>query len=112
MLGTRLSDTPRTRLGDLLVNAGVISASQLRVALAQQRQHGGKLGEHLVRTSLISEHQLAIAIADQLGVVYNACTEGSASQFSAMLPENVAVQLQALPVRYDRATDTLHVADV
>jgi hypothetical protein len=100
----------KPRLGDLLVKAGVITDSQLRVALAQQRQHGGKLGEHLVRTNLITEQQLAIAIADQLGLVYNDCTQGHAQQFAAMLPEATAVQHQALPVMYDAGTATLHVA--
>jgi len=100
----------KPRLGALLVKAGVITDSQLRVALSQQRQHGGKVGEHLVRTNLISEQQLAIAIADQLGLVYNDCSQGHAAEFSSMLPEPIAQRLQAVPVRYDRGTDTLHVA--
>ena len=100
----------KVRLGDLLVKAGVITESQLRVALSQQRQHGGKLGEHLVRTNLVSEQQLAIAIADQLGLVYNDCTKGQAAEYATMLPQALAVQLQALPVSYQAGTDTLHVA--
>jgi len=100
----------RLRLGDLLVKAGVITDSQLRVALSQQRQHGGKLGEHMVRTSLVTEQQLAIAIADQLGLVYNDCTKGQAAQYATLIPQAMAVTLQALPVSYDEGSQTLHVA--
>ena len=100
----------KARLGDLLVKAGVISESQLRTTLNQQKQHGGKLGEHLVRTNLVSEQQLAIAVANQLGLIYNDCSEAHAAAFSAMVPQHLADQLQALPVRYDEITHTLHVA--
>src|SRR5438270_7145937 len=39
----------KLKLGDLLVKDGLISESDLRTTLAQQRTHGGRLGEHLVR---------------------------------------------------------------
>ena len=100
----------KARLGDLLVKAGVISESQLRTTLNQQKQHGGKLGEHLVRTNLVSEQQLAIAVANQLGLVYNDCSRGQPAQFSNLIPQAMAVQLQALPVAYDEGSQTLHVA--
>ena len=100
----------KLRLGDLLIRAGVLTDSQLRIALATQKQHGGKLGEHLVRTNLVSEQQIAIAVAEQLGILYNDCTQAHASQFSSLVPQKIAEQLQALPVRIDEATDTLHVA--
>lgn len=101
---------PHPRLGDLLVKAGLISDSQLRVALAQQRQHGGKLGEHLVRINLVTENQLAIALADQLGLAYNDCSELHASTLSHLIPQDLAEKLQVLPVRVDAERNTLHVA--
>jgi hypothetical protein len=100
----------KAKLGELLVKAGVITESQLRIALAQQRQHGGKLGEHLVRTNLVTEQQLAIAVAEQLGLVYNDCSHAHASEFSQFIPHIQADRLQVLPVRLDQATDTLVVA--
>ncbi len=100
----------KVRLGDLLIKAGVLSESALRIALATQRQHGGKLGEHLVRTNLVSEQQIAIAVAEQLGIVYNDCTHAHASQFSQLVPQKVSEQLQALPVKFDPHSDTLTVA--
>src|SRR5438128_2488703 len=100
----------KPRLGDLLVKAKVITESQLRTTLAQQKQHGGKLGEHLVRTQLCSEQQIAIAVADQLGLVYNDCSTGNASQYAHLIPEKLAVQLMVLPVKVDDSTNTLHVA--
>src|SRR5207302_11413881 len=45
----------RIRIGDLLVKAGVITELQLKAALAEQQQWGGKLGGILVRMGFCSE---------------------------------------------------------
>lgn len=100
----------KMRLGDLLVRAGLITESDLRVVLAQQKQHGGRLGDHLVRVNLVSEEQIARALAQQLGLTYNDLTKAIPAAISALLPEKVAARLQALAVAFDPRTQTLSVA--
>src|SRR5713226_9543714 len=56
----------RIRIGDLLVKAGVITDLQLKAALAEQSQWGGKLGDMLVRAL---SKQTGIARADLAGEV-------------------------------------------
>jgi type IV pilus assembly protein PilB len=58
----------RKKLGDLLVEAGVIDDSQLRSALAEQRQWGGQLGKILVELRFCSEQALVQTLSVQLGI--------------------------------------------
>ena len=100
----------RMRMGDLLMRAGLITESDLRVALAQQKQHGGKLGEHLVRVNLVSEEALARALAQQLGLQYNDMSKPTVPAIAQLLPEKIAARLQALPTSFDPRTGLLSVA--
>ena len=63
-----LSSTQKPRLGELLVEAGLLSESQLRAALAEHRWRGDHLGATLVRMELVSEAALTRALASQLGL--------------------------------------------
>lgn len=56
----------RKRLGDLLVEAGVISADQLKEALAGQEKSGLKLGQYMIRSGLLKESQLIDTLSQQL----------------------------------------------
>jgi hypothetical protein len=58
----------RIRIGDLLVKAGVITDAQLKQALAEQHQWGGKLGDILVRMAFVTEDVLVRALAKQSGI--------------------------------------------
>src|SRR5438270_14099445 len=58
----------RIRIGDLLVKAGVITDLQLKAALAEQSQWGGKLGDILVRMEFITEEVLVRALSKQPGI--------------------------------------------
>lgn len=48
----------RIRLGDLLVQEGLISASELNAALSEQKQTGRKLGTTLITMGLVTEHEM------------------------------------------------------
>jgi type IV pilus assembly protein PilB len=58
----------RSRLGDVLVDAGVLTREQLERALAEQGAWGGRLGQILLNLGLVDEQVLASAIARQLGL--------------------------------------------
>lgn len=46
---------PKKRLGDLLIDAGLIVERHLKTALDYQRNHGGRLGNILVTLGFLSE---------------------------------------------------------
>jgi hypothetical protein len=58
----------RSRLGDVLVDARVLSREQLDRALAEQAAWGGRLGQILLNLGLVEERSLAAAIGRQLGL--------------------------------------------
>ncbi|MFT3928986.1 MAG: GspE/PulE family protein [Spongiibacteraceae bacterium] len=56
---------PKIRIGDMLVNGGVISAEQLQQALAAQKETGRKLGATLIGMGILSEQKLLEFLAEQ-----------------------------------------------
>jgi hypothetical protein len=58
----------RKKLGEMLVEAGVLSEQALRMALAEQRRWGGALGRTLVEMKAISEPELVAVLSQQLGM--------------------------------------------
>jgi type IV pilus assembly protein PilB len=56
----------RKKLGQMLVEAGVLSEQSLRAALAEQRRWGGTLGRTLVDMKLVNEPELVRVLAAQL----------------------------------------------
>ena len=58
----------RPRLGDLLVQAGKLSARDLDRAVSAQQEMGGMLGRVLVRLGLVSDSDVAQALSSQLGI--------------------------------------------
>lgn len=59
---------PPLRLGELLVNAKVITALHLNAALEEQRKWGGRLGSILVRMGALDEDTLVKALSHQLQI--------------------------------------------
>lgn len=58
----------KVRLGDLLVQKGLIDEPQLMAALAEQRQTGRKLGATLIAMELVTEQQLLELLSAHLNV--------------------------------------------
>jgi len=60
--------TARVRLGELLVEAQVISREQLEEALSLQKRDGRRIGTLLVEAGLVSETQVTQILSQQLSV--------------------------------------------
>ncbi|SDS96796.1 GspE/PulE family protein [Pseudomonas oryzae] len=60
----------KVRLGDLLVQSGLISEGQLQLALDEQKRSGAKLGRAVVEMGFISEQKLLEALSRQLDIPY------------------------------------------
>ncbi len=87
------------RLGDILVQRGIITEAQLQTALASQGSERGMLGEILRRRGLITVEQLGSALEEQFEVPFTRIVpEAVNSQIARMLPENMARTQQAVPI--------------
>jgi type IV pilus assembly protein PilB len=60
----------RRRLGELLVEAGLLTQEKLAEALNSQRNTGRRLGQILIEMNAISEEEMAFALAMQLKIPY------------------------------------------
>ena len=56
------------RLGEMLVQRGLIDAVQLQSALAHQRRWGGRLGRSIVHLGFLDEQVLLRHLGEQIGV--------------------------------------------
>ncbi|OCP53289.1 GspE/PulE family protein [Vibrio parahaemolyticus] len=99
----------RKRLGDLLVEEGIVSEDQIQQALSAQRSTGQKLGDALIDLGFITEKQMLEFLSQQLGLplidLGRAPVDADAVQ---ILPEVHARRLRAMVVA--RNSDTLRVA--
>ncbi len=100
------------RLGDLLVDAGKITAEQLQMALEAQREEGGRLGTHLVRLDYMSDPELVEFLADRYGVPAVDLTDLEIDEAVIQLvPADVARKYTVLPVAKTGAKLTIAMAD-
>jgi type IV pilus assembly protein PilB len=59
----------KKKIGELLIEAGLIDDLQLKSSLAYQEQWGGRLGTVLLRKKFVSEKDLAAVISEQCGML-------------------------------------------
>ena len=60
----------KLRLGDLLIQAGLISEAQLQLALQEQKRTGSKLGRTVVDLGFVAEVKLLTALSEQLKIPF------------------------------------------
>ncbi len=58
----------KKRIGEILIDAGVINSMQLSVALGEQKQWGGRLCSILVRLGFVDERAIAQVLERQFGM--------------------------------------------
>src|SRR5689334_12876466 len=107
-------ETPRVRLGELLVRAGLISGTQLEEALAEQRKNGKRLGSLLVELGLVSETQVTQILSQQLSVPWVSLHHIDFSrQLLNLVPIDIVERYCLIPIYVRRVRglgDALYVA--
>src|SRR4030042_587854 len=87
------------KLGDLLVQAGLIDELQLKSALGYQRRWGGKLGKCLVDQGFIEEEAMLRFLSQRFKMRAVDLTRSRiAPQTFAIVPEAVARKYEVVPV--------------
>jgi type IV pilus assembly protein PilB len=112
MAQVKLGQQMVRRLGDLLVAEGLITAEQLRQALADQKGKADKLGSILVRQNSITEEQLIGFLSRQYGIP--SITLGNLdidNETLRLVPAHIAKKYEVLPVKRIGSTLTLAMSD-
>jgi CheY-like chemotaxis protein len=102
------------RIGDLLVEAGVITPEQLQQVLARQASEGeSRIASEILGLGLANERAIATAMARSTGsptLVFSESTLDLAPV--GLVPKAIAFQHAVLPVAMDEETVTVAAADV
>lgn len=90
---------PRQRLGEILVDALLLSSEQLTAALARQKDAGKRLGELLIDDDILTEDQINWALARHLDVPYIDLTaEMVDPKLLESLPADFLVEHRVVPM--------------
>jgi Type II secretion system (T2SS), protein E, N-terminal domain len=101
------------KLGELLIEAGVIDRTQLSQALQHQRTHGGRLGTNLVELGILDEKTLAGVLAKQMSIPSATAAQLDRVDAAALrlLRPETAERLRAVPLREDAGRLWVAMAD-
>ncbi len=99
----------RKRLGDILVDEGVISPKELSEALEKQRGSSKKLGDILVEMKLISGEEILKVLGEQMGIPYISMGKAAVEKEAILsLKREVAERFNVIPI--SKNGGVLHVA--
>jgi len=100
------------QLGDILLENGLVSSTQLNTAYEEHQRSGRSLGRVLVEQGVLSEGQLVAALANQIGLRFvdlsDFSVDGSAV---SRVPDSVCRRYTALPIGYEDGKLLVAMAD-
>jgi type IV pilus assembly protein PilB len=102
----------RTVIGECLRQAGVVTETDLREALAEQRRSGERLGSILVRMNLATERQVAEILAGQLGLPFVDLSEyPPVTEALLRVPKRMALRHTCVPIAIEKNVLTVAMTD-
>ena len=108
-MNERKNIVDRRRLGELLVETGLLTREGLKNTLEAQKGTGKRLGQILMEKNLISEEEIAFALAMQLKIPFIDLTEFSIkSEVIETIPEHICKKFYCIPT--DQTNNVLHVS--
>ncbi len=102
-----------TRLGDLLLQKGLVNTAQLDEALKYQVIFGGKLGTNLIEMGILEEDEIARVLSQQFHVPTPTVEEvmNVEPQVLALLPRELVEQHSVIPLKLEGRRLTLLMPD-
>lgn len=101
-----------SRLGEMLVKAGLITQDQLQKALAQQEVSGGRIGANLVKLGFITEDEITSFLSRQYGVPsINLSHFEIDPQVIKLIPPEIAQKHLVIPINRTGSVLTVAMAD-
>jgi type IV pilus assembly protein PilB len=102
----------RKKIGECLIQAGLISEDDLQVALAEHKRTGERVGSVLVRLNLATEKQITKALAYQLGFPYVSLADEPPDPAAIVLiSKDVALKRICVAVKLEKNLLTVAMSD-
>ncbi len=106
-----MAEQPKLPLGKLLVEKGVISDDQLRIALLEQKRTGVPLGKLLIGLGFVTEATVREALSENLNQesadLTHLVVDAAALK---LIPKDIAKRYRVFPLEFDRQRSTLMLA--
>jgi len=89
----------RRKIGELLIESGLLTSDKINDALEIQKKTGKRLGEVLIEMKIISEEELAFALAMQLKIPFiDLSTCAIKDDVMGYIPKEVCQKFVCIPV--------------
>jgi type IV pilus assembly protein PilB len=100
------------KLGEILLQTGLITPAQLAQALAQQKVEGGRLGSILIKLGCLTEQQVVQALGEKFRLPYiDLDRHAIDAALLQLIPAEIAQKHLVFPVAKTGTTLTLAMAD-
>ena len=101
----------KARLGDLLIEKGLISNDQLRIALTEQKRTSVALGQVFIKLGFVTEAILRDSLGEVLGQGSIDLTKSVPDpEAIALVPKDAVIRFNVLPITYDSKNNSLVLA--
>ncbi len=102
----------KRRLGELLLENGLLEPRQLETALAEHRKSGLRLGQYLVSTGVVGELPMVTVLSQQLKIPrYQADSYPLDKKLETLIPSEMAQDFQVAPLRREGSLLALAMID-
>jgi len=106
-----MAEQVKLPLGKLLIQKGVISEDQLRIALIEQKRSNEPLGKLLITLGFVTEATVRMALSENLNQQSADLTSLVVDAIALkLIPKEVAKRYRVFPIVYERQTDNLILA--
>ena len=107
-----MAETAHKKIGEILIENGLITSAQLSEALEEQRRSGGKLGDIIVKKGWIGREEIERCATIQKGIsTFNLSGYIVEPEVVRLIPEDFARKYKLMPVFVVENTLTVAMAD-
>jgi type IV pilus assembly protein PilB len=106
-------ETKTKKLGERLIEMGLLTPEQLRIALEIQKRTSLLLGQVLIDLGFVDEHHLSSLVSEDMGAIHLSSLEGITIDPEAMrlVPKKSAIELKAIPLSIEDGDLTVALTD-
>ena len=102
----------RKRIGEILVEEGLLKPEDLKRALELQKKQGGLIGSILVSEGYVSEENLAMGLSKQLGIPYLRLSSYNVNRRAQrLIPQEVAERYLLFPFEEGEGVISIAMSD-
>jgi len=106
------------KLGEILIDQGLITEDQLNTVIEAQKKEKGRIGELLIKMGMITEENMTRALGTQLGIPYYSSSENpellmpqSDQELEKLIPSDFSQKNHVLPLSKHLNSLTCAVSD-